>query len=98
MIKFNMEYKVNGRTVPAERFGDELMDAVMDRMVEKAKAHFQRQIEERVAHLRCKPHNQEPRITVTLQHDRITQRFTGIYQVSWCCQEFIDEVAKALSV
>ena len=97
MITFNVEYEVNGRTVSAERFGDEFMEVIMEQLLERAKEHFREQIEDRVSDLRCKIHNQEPQVTVNLQHDRSTQQFAGTYHIEGCCQEFTDEVAKLLT-
>jgi hypothetical protein len=97
MINFNMEYKVNGRSIPAERFGDEFMAAIMEQMIDKAKEHFRGQTEDRIADLRCKVHNQEAHTTVDFQHDRSTQRFTGAYHVEGCYQKFIDEVANLMA-
>ena len=77
---FNVSFKINGRSVPLDRIGDELAKE----MKKEASAEISRHVES----IRCPVHGQSARVSV-IGRD-------GPFQVQGCCGELVAEVQRQL--
>ena len=83
MFNVDIKFKVGGREVSPDKFGDAITAAALEEAARNVKAKLQS--------VRCPDHNQSPRVEVSGPSlDKLEWTIHG------CCQKLIDEATKTL--
>ena len=79
----SIEYKINGKKVRPEHFGNELEKAVL--------AQADDEIKKRLSSVVCKEHNERP--TVNVVGNSVSELS---YEINGCCQKLIEDATAKL--
>jgi hypothetical protein len=93
MTHLIIQFEVDDRpTTPAE-----VEDEYLAEMLEHTGEQIRRDVERKLADMRCAEHDQPPRVSVTGTYDTAAEQMELSYHVDSCCQMLLLRTVQALN-
>jgi hypothetical protein len=94
MVEITFDFHAEGDSISPEPYLDRYE---LNRLFDHTREQIQRTVEQKLGDVRCKEHNQPPRVTVTGLCSHVDEQLHIEYHLDTCCKLFLAESISRLN-